>query len=505
MIVAKVQGHGPYRTRCIRDWIHVYLATKKLPLHRYGQYHSSILNDEDFEDSIKLHLQFVAAKDGNFTALTLVDFVASPEIQEKLDEAGVTKHSISVWTARCWLKRLDWRYGRRKNGMYVDGHEREDVVAYRMEFIKRWFDHYEPRMVVYDNDGKVLKTPDGYVLQGNFKGQRFRLILITHDESTFYANDRRKLGWVPKLGKGKPEPKGEGESIMVSDFLTFEWGRLTDGDDEARLLFRAGKNRDSDGYFASKDLLEQVSCAIDIFEAKTNGFATGLFLFDNAPSHRKRAADALSARKMVKGPKLIGGVRMQNGTLTSGESQSFYFPDDHPTMLGWFKGMEQIIRERGLWRDGLLAQCPGFKCQAGASDCCCCWILFCQPDFVNQKSVLEELVDSRSHICDFYPKYHCELNFIEMYWGAAKFQYRTTARTTKINEMEKNVIACLDDVPLVSIICYANRAARFMSAYAQGLTGGDLIWIKKPYRSHRILPPSMIAEIKASILAAKYS
>ncbi|KAJ7434667.1 hypothetical protein FB451DRAFT_1063208, partial [Mycena latifolia] len=48
---------------------------------------------------------------------------------------------------------------------------------------------------------------------------------------------------------------------------------------------------------------------------------------------------------------------------------------------------------------------------------------------------------------------------------------------------------------------YANRAARFISAYAQGLSGGDLIWIKKPYRSHRILPPSMIAEIKASIPA----
>ena len=28
---------------------------------------------------------------------------------------------------------------------------------------------------------------------------------------------------------------------MVSDFLTLEWGRLKDDDDEARLFFKAGK------------------------------------------------------------------------------------------------------------------------------------------------------------------------------------------------------------------------------------------------------------------------
>jgi hypothetical protein len=43
---------------------------------------------------------------------------------------------------------------------------------------------------------------------------------------------------------------------------------------------------------------------------------------------------------------------------------------------------------------------------------------------------------------------------------------------------------------------YANCAAQFISAYAGGLTGADLKWVKKP---HRILPPSMIAEIKDSI------
>jgi hypothetical protein len=54
---------------------------------------------------------------------------------------------------------------------------------------------------------------------------------------------------------------------------------------EARIVFKAGKNRD--GYFSCDDLMRQVENAIDIFESKVNGFATGLFAFDNAPSHQK--------------------------------------------------------------------------------------------------------------------------------------------------------------------------------------------------------------------------
>ena len=88
--------------------------------------------------------------------------------------------------------------------------------------------------------------------------------------------------------------------------------------------------------------------AIDIFEERTNGFAMGLFLFDNAPSHQKQADDALSARKMPKNPvpnwvHQKGGAHMRNATLPNGQSQNLYFDDDHPNMPGWFKGME-IVR-----------------------------------------------------------------------------------------------------------------------------------------------------------------
>ena len=72
---------------------------------------------------------------------------------------------------------------------------------------------------------------------------------------------------------------------------------------EARVLFRPGKNRD--GWFTADNLLAQVDNTITIFEGLTRGYAQGLFLFDNAPSHQKHADDAISARKMVKGVHLI--------------------------------------------------------------------------------------------------------------------------------------------------------------------------------------------------------
>lgn len=146
---------------------------------------------------------------------------------------------------------------------------------------------------------------------------------------------------------------------------------------------------------------------------------------------------------------------MRPGRLPNGDIQSFYYLDDHPveSMRGWFKGMEQIIRERGLWpaEGGLKAQCHKFHCPPGRTDCCCRRLLFTQPDFVNNKSQLQEFIESRGHLCDFYPKYHCELNFIEQYWGAGKLRFRSMKRAATIDEMEKIVVACLDDIPLLQI------------------------------------------------------
>ena len=103
----------------------------------------------------------------------------------------------------------------------------KNVVEYRKGFVERWKE-YEKRFVIYDNDGNVVSTPTGFPVP---QGMRFRLILVTHDESTFYENDRQKTMWMNNSTKAVVEKKGEGQSIMVSEFLTSEWGRLIDRDE----------------------------------------------------------------------------------------------------------------------------------------------------------------------------------------------------------------------------------------------------------------------------------
>jgi len=37
--------------------------------------------------------------------------------------------------AQRWLTKLKWHYIKRKNGMYIDGYEKDDVVAYQQAFV----------------------------------------------------------------------------------------------------------------------------------------------------------------------------------------------------------------------------------------------------------------------------------------------------------------------------------------------------------------------------------
>ncbi|PCH44717.1 hypothetical protein WOLCODRAFT_78099 [Wolfiporia cocos MD-104 SS10] len=218
-IVAKSQGHGKNHAWILRTWILRYLKQNKLPLHYYGQWSTSVLNHEDIAQAIQLQL-LEKASSGYLCAQDVVDVVATPAIQEMLKH-GATQTSISHCTAQRWLHKLDWQYKQDVNGMYVDGHEHEDVVQYQEAFVRRWME-YEKRMVTYNHDGNISSAPHGTIIPNS----HFQLYLITHDKSTFYTNDWHKTKWVHLSQKATPQQKGEGALLIVSDFLTSDWGPL---------------------------------------------------------------------------------------------------------------------------------------------------------------------------------------------------------------------------------------------------------------------------------------
>ena len=365
----------------------------------------------------------------------VVDLVASPEMQVIFAEKGISKPSISKRTAARWLQKLDWRYQKTRNGMYIDGHEREDVVAYRRAFVERW-KTYDMRFHKWDNDGCELPRPNGFPLPDNGP---FHLVLITHDESTFYQNDRRKIVWAESTsGDQCHSPKGDGQSIMVSDFHASEWGRLRDGDEcvphclspiflltfcfsgklglssklartamaisARKISTRAGRLRHRYFLRACPKVTSGLSFFLTMHQAIKNELwmryrhgkcskvgTLPFFLLYTSPLPPAHSTEegldtphGWAAHAMRSAPRWRCQVLLLS-------------PDDHPSMPGWFKGMEQISsrsavyltgRPRGSRRSVKISTAPLNGLTAAVGGSC-----FSQPDFVNQKSQLQELIE----------------------------------------------------------------------------------------------------------------
>ncbi|KAF8598421.1 hypothetical protein BDV93DRAFT_451129, partial [Ceratobasidium sp. AG-I] len=92
---------------------------------------------------------------------------------------------------------------------------------------------------------------------------------------------------------------------------------------------------------------------------------------------------------------------------------SFYFPLNHPTHLGHFKGMKPILKERGFYIIAEKNADFATGCNLVSADCCCRRALACQPDFETRDTIIAKLARKLGSKVVILPKYHCELNPIE--------------------------------------------------------------------------------------------
>lgn len=105
---------------------------------------------------------------------------------------------------------LKWgaRFDKNTNRPYFEGHEREDVKATRLRFIKYFLENKDFYFYPFLNFGSLVWNIP----------LRKKRILISHDESTFRSGEMSAFKWifqenVPFFNKGR------GQSIMLSLFM----------------------------------------------------------------------------------------------------------------------------------------------------------------------------------------------------------------------------------------------------------------------------------------------
>jgi hypothetical protein len=126
--------------------------------------------------------------------------------------------------------------------------------------------------------------------------------------------------------------------------------------------------------------------------------------------------------------------------------------------------------------------------------CCAHYVLAAQKDFFNQKPILQEVIEGLGHKVIFYSKFHCELNYIEIYWEAAKCYAQQHCDYTW-KGLQETVSHALDSVPLNHIRKYSQKSANFMECYQKGLTGVQADYVLKKYKSHRSVSDFNIDEL----------
>jgi len=295
------------------------------------------------------------------------------EITDLLRENRLTK--LTLETVYRWLGRLGFKYEARKKGYYVDNHEKPETVAYRRHFIKRYL-KYEFRMFRWiqlsleevkameenseideglgyryknaENEDMVEFHVDQHpsfqdgvsntLYGGNWSvripANAKPLICFGQDECIFkqFFTFTPKA-WTAPDGQKSMIPKDEGLGVMISAFVSREFGfgfyisledlekvnkeregkKYSDEDAAKKVLgnsfkapltkspfvveFEYGAN--NQGYWDYDHMIIQFEDCIDVVKTLYPEFDF-IFLFDHSCGHDRQRPDGLSVPKVNK-------------------------------------------------------------------------------------------------------------------------------------------------------------------------------------------------------------
>ncbi|PKY36542.1 hypothetical protein RhiirB3_459385 [Rhizophagus irregularis] len=118
-MVAEILNREVWFARCVRSWAKAF-----------KNYESSFIDDKDIQLKVASYLH---QHKFDVTVNSFCNFVN----EEILPSIGIeNKITISEKTATQWLKKMGFTFSRYAKGMYVDSHERDDVIAYWNKFLE---------------------------------------------------------------------------------------------------------------------------------------------------------------------------------------------------------------------------------------------------------------------------------------------------------------------------------------------------------------------------------
>ena len=217
-----------YRFRAIMNWSAEFLEEKTLSDHCQGAHvkRVSFLSDNDVKLKI---LEYIKITLPQYRSIANVLKFIGDEIVPSI--LGVTGN-VCETTLVNYLYEWGYSYRKNKKTIFFDGHERHDVVEYREKWSKRMVEYME-RSEFYEGEFQVeVMEP---VLEPGVK----KIVFVTHDESTFYANDGKRNFWLLE-GENYIRKKGQGSPIMISEFQCPCHGTMKYGGRTSRVLFKAG-------------------------------------------------------------------------------------------------------------------------------------------------------------------------------------------------------------------------------------------------------------------------
>lgn len=129
----------------------------------------------------------------------------------------------------------------------------------------------------------------------------------------------------------------------------------------------------------------------------------------------------------------------------------------------------------------------------------CCWtnLMRMQPDFQSERPKIVEIIREGGHEVIFLPKFHCELNPIEMVWSVIKKKFRDMPGRHTIEGARKALDIAMDAPTANQIRACFRHCWRFSDAYRKGMNADLAARTVQQFKSHRRILESWVMSIDA--------